>query len=196
MSAFVEQVDQIFHHSDEEIDVILQNGEVTDWKGSKKFKRKEWMSPDGRKKITVSLCGGPEYAGTYMRDVHLYALVGEVSFAKLMGVKAITRIDSPVINYNVYLDAMAKYSEVMILDEGEQDGWCLANIAYRTADNGLMTPVSALLFPDQAYLSGMRTKGFYTLNEMPGDIDVEATVVSFMNQIEESDFSGAVLIEK
>lgn len=181
--------------------VPLEHDGESGWQGSESFKYKEWYNPEGTRRIIVTICGGPEYGGTWMIDIHLMA-VGEVKGGEMMRVQAVTEPNSEKTEYNVYLDAV----------NDNQGGWVTNHEVYFWHDGGkkhecfswggtpmqrgseyehLTTEQYNELCKEEA-----RKEGIYHVSELPPEIDIEETFALFMDQIQRQDFSKPVLVPK
>ena len=201
MSFLIERARKFFSvNTEKAIAPTLEHERESGWQGSESFKYKEWYSPDGKRRITITVCGGPEYDGTYMKDIHLSAM-GELSGGEMMRVQAVTEPNSDKTTYNVYLDAIT---------EKDDGSWCLTDIAYFHHDNGSMHKPFSWSYPmkrdeyeslsDEEFkercIASMKAEGIYHMSEIFPEIDIEATVVSFMDQIKRLDFSKPILVPK
>lgn len=200
MSFLIERVRRLLGKDNEKaLATSVEPESESGWQGSESFKYKEWYSPDGKRRITVTICGGPEYEGTYMKDIYLNA-IGEISGGEMMRVQAVAKPNSQETEYNVYLDAITE----------KEDGWCLTDIAYFSHDNGTMHVPFSWSRPmkrgkyenlsDEEFrelcIREMRAEGIYHMSEILPEIDIKATVVAFKNQIQKLDFSKPILIPK
>lgn len=187
-------------NNEKSITPTLEHDGESGWQGSESFKYKEWYSSDGKRRITVTVCGGPEYGETYMKDIHLSSM-GELSGGEMMRVQAVTEPNSDKTEYNVYLDAIT---------ENADGSWCLTGICYFHHDNGTMHKPASWSYPmkrgkhedlsDEEFrercITAMRAEGIYHMSEILPEIDIEATVVAFMDQIKRLDFTKPPLIPK
>lgn len=200
MSFFIERARQLLHKDTVKvITPTLEHEGDPGWQGTESYKYKEWVSPDGRNSIFVLICGGPEYVGTYIKDISLSA-TGELSGGELMRVQAVTKQNSQEIEYNVYLDAITE----------KDTSWCITHINYFFHDNGAMHTPHSWAYPmktstyknlsDQQFrklcIAEKRAAGIHHMSEIPPEIDIEKTVATFMDQIRRLDFSKPKLIPK
>ncbi len=196
MSFLIEIARNFFGGNDNKAIVATSKREgESDWQGSESFKYKEWNSPDGKRTVITTICGGDEYGGTFMKDIRLIAKNEEGSFGEMMRVQVVTEPNSEETKYNVYLDA--------ITEKGNGD-YFLTDIAYFHEDNGVMHKPFSWSYPTQTeegenfseQIAEARAAGIHHMSEILPEIDIEATVVSFINQIDRLDFSKPILVPK
>jgi hypothetical protein len=200
MSSLIELAKQLLKTHNAKIIVgKIGHSEEADWQGSDGYKYKEWQSKDGKRLISMSICDGPNYNNIRIKDILLNAICGGPSRIEMMRVQEINEPDSKNAKYNVYLDAIT---------EKEDGSWCLTNIAYFDEDNGKMQEPSSWSNPlrknelkdlsdyefRKQYIASMKTEGIYHMNEILPEIDIEATVAAFMDQIRKLNFSKPILL--
>ena len=201
MSFLIENVRRLIGKNNEKfLATTLEHEGESGWQGSESFKYKEWYSPDGKRQITVTVCGGPKYGGTYMKDIYLRA-IGELSGGEMMRVQAVTEPNSDKTKYNVYFDAIT---------ENADGGWCLTHVCYFHHDNGTMHKPGSWSYPmktgkhkdlsDEEFrkrcIAAKKAEGVYHMSEILPEIDIEATVIAFMDQIKRLDLTKPSLISK
>jgi len=169
------------------------------WQDSESNWYREWCSPDGKHRIFVVACGGPEYGGIFMQDIHL-RVKGEMASGEMMRVQAVSSPDRPGTKYNVYLD---------VIDETEKM-LRLSHIAYFWDNGGRASPPHAWKFimkrEEDGHLSDeefrqlrvddLKKSGIHHSSEVLPEINIKATVDAFLEQIRKHDFSKLQLVPK
>jgi len=171
-----------------------------EWDGRGRSRSKEWTNHDNTRQILITEHGGPEYGGVWMKDIHLM-LRGEVASGELMRMQEVIRADGTV-EYNIYLD---------VTTDREAGKWPTATTAwYRSCDSGKLAPFhSGFSYVKRGEYSKMSDEEFEALwrvemaqkgirhaNELPPYIDMSATVIGFIGQIQRGDFSKPVLVAR
>lgn len=175
---------------------------VKDWYGKDGYYYKIWSSSDGIHRLFVSVAGGPEYSGRWMRDIRLEAGIKSGSFyAEIIRIQEIIE-KSAQRKYNVYLDALTSKSNRIVL----------VHPSYGSENDGVLRPSFQTAFPmkgledkditDEEFYKKLREElldvGVYELSEVSlyPEIDVKATVDGVLKQIEAYDFGKPKLVRK
>jgi len=160
------------------------------------WRTKEWISSDRTRRILIIEHGGPEYSGMWMKDIHLSSR-GELANGELMRVQEVIKADGTV-EHNVYLD---------VTIDREEGKWPVeAHASYSSRNNGKLDPFHSWSGPmkrgeyekmpeeefEALWRNEMTLNGFRHASELPAFIDIDATVLGFINQIQQGDFSKPV----
>src|SRR3989344_6823884 len=101
-------------HQETSLSIPVESTEGSGWQGSEGYEFREWYSPDGLKKIVVTVTGGPEYGWISRKDIRLITL-GPISGGVIMRVQAEIKPGSEVTEYNVYVDAITESADSLLI---------------------------------------------------------------------------------
>lgn len=161
---------------------------------------KEWNSPDGKKQVLIRMIGGRKYGGAWIKDIYLIDK-NFVGGGEIMRVQEIIGPDGNV-EHNVYLDVM--------IDREENTWPTMASASYSSRNSGELhsfyswfAPVKPSEYEEMSdeefealYRTEMATNGIRHERELPKYIDIDATITSFVDQINRKDFVKPALIAK
>lgn len=179
---------------------ILETRDDRGWQDNGRSKWVDWTNPEGTRHITVTHFYSKEYKNP-MKDVHVYVMnpVTE-SKIELIRIQAVLDEDTSEIYHNVYLDAL----------EPDKSNWLLSTCSYFASREGRLFPQSGLAMPtrslayeqlsDEEYAElfneQMTKEGLYSYSQLPKAIDINATILSVLEQLKTQDFGRPKLIPK
>lgn len=179
---------------------ILETRDDHGWQDNGRSKWIDWTNPEGTRQVTVTHFYSHEYKNP-MKDIHVYVMnpVTE-SRIQLIRIQAVLDEETSEIYHNVYLDAL----------EPDKSNWLLATCSYFASREGQLFPQSGLGMPTrslkyeqlsneeyaQLFNEQMTKEGFYTYSQLPKAIDINATILSVLEQLKIQDFSRPNLIPK
>ncbi len=150
----------------------------------------EWLSQDGKHKVIVTVMGGKEWEGTWLKDVILICtdkLVG----GEMMRVQSVKRPDRDEIVNTVFID---------VFRFGREFGY-MENYSFHSDNDGLIEDAGRISLPNHMaetttldYLEALTREDVHLLDEVPERIDIDETIRLFLEQLEERRFTKPVLI--
>lgn len=206
MSLFIEALAGLLRRPDQGQSVVkhfpnFPDLQVTNSQESDTFFYRQWITPDGRRRIDFSDRCGPEYGDIHMRELSIQ-FVGDYGGGLIMGVQISTEPNPANTDSRVFLNAIDTDSEVLRL----------THVNYTTQLGGFMSPTRGHSHPQpkpnhsnlsakefvSACIQELTTSGIRTQDSLPQQIDVDATAQAFVDQIlnHQDFYTQPVLIPK